>query len=43
MPSRELHLIAEYRVLEEVATAESGRRYVRTEVILGAADHLATK
>jgi hypothetical protein len=30
---------AEYRVLEEAAAARSGRRYVRTEVILGAADH----
>ena len=29
--------IAEYRALEEVARAQSGRRYVRTEVILGAA------
>jgi hypothetical protein len=27
--------IAEYRALGETATAQSGRRYVRTEAILG--------
>jgi hypothetical protein len=31
-------LIAEYRVLEEAATAQSWRRYVRSEVIRRAAD-----
>src|SRR6476469_10050931 len=31
--------IAEYRALEEPATAQFGRRYAQTEVILGATDH----
>jgi hypothetical protein len=32
---------AEYRALEKAATAQSGRRYVRTEVIADAAEHAA--
>ena len=31
---------AEYRAWKRAATAQSGRRYVRIEVILGAADQL---
>jgi hypothetical protein len=34
-------LIAEYRALGNAATAQSGRRYVRTEVILDTAEHAA--
>jgi hypothetical protein len=35
-------LIAEYRAWDEARTAQSGRRYVRKYVNLGAAGHAAT-